>query len=169
MSELTLLYNFKTIPNIVSQSLFSINLRKCPFFDRYIIDASLCNMCHDRQDGSHSYSKVSTSFSKVNIPITIMHASLPHLTTRSRLQRAVKYAGGAAAGGKVALAGGNNYILHCRKVGLYCPEIGFVARVHILQPEGPRVEGGEDPRAVIIARVLLSQLRAIKALYKCSL
>jgi hypothetical protein len=50
-----------------------------------------------------------------------------------------------------------NYILHCRKVGLYCPEIGFVARVHILQPEGPRVDGGEDPRAVIIARVLQSQ------------
>jgi hypothetical protein len=33
-------------------------------------------------------------------------------------------------------------ILHCRKVGLYCPEIGFVAQVYILQLEGPRVEGG---------------------------
>jgi hypothetical protein len=38
----------------------------------------------------------------------------------------------------------NNYILHCRKLGLYCPEIGFVARVHILQPKGPRGGGGPE-------------------------
>jgi hypothetical protein len=31
------------------------------------------------------------------------------------------------------------------------------------------VNMGGDPRAVIIAQVVLSQLRAIKALYKCSL
>jgi hypothetical protein len=55
-----------------------------------------------------------------------------------------------------------NYILHCCKVGLYCPEIGFVDQVHILQSEGPRVEGGVYPRAVIIALVLLSKLRAIR-------
>jgi hypothetical protein len=35
-----------------------------------------------------------------------------------------------------------NYILHCSKEGLYCPEIGVVAGVHILQPKSPRVERG---------------------------
>jgi hypothetical protein len=62
----------------------------------------------------------------------------------------------------------NNYILHCRKVGLYCPEIGFVDRVHILQPEGPRVEGG-GPKGCNNCMSATKPIEGNKGTLKCSL